>query len=202
MAYSNFTLQEVTKRFQLVIDEQQDLFAPIPEVTPSDHLQASLAENVPLALAIWTEKARSELMIAPLLVEVRKRLDRQIGLFSGVDFTVDVAQGLNGVCDFLLSRTPEQLFIQAPVVVVVEAKKEDIPAGLAQCTAEMVAAQVFNEREGTGVTTVFGAVTTGNVWRFLRLEGRTVFIDRAEYHIERVGKILGVLLHMVGHPAS
>ena len=200
MAYRDFTWQKVTKQFGLAIDERHDLFASIPEVTPSDQLRAILAENVSLALAISTEKARSELIIAPLLVEVRKLVDRRIGFFSGVDFTVDVARGLNGVCDFLLTQSPEQLFIRAPVVAIVEAKNENFKACLAQCSAELVAAQVFNEREGTGVTIVFGAVTTGNNWKFLRLEGATVSIDRAEYHIERVGKILGVLLHMVGHP--
>jgi hypothetical protein len=199
MAYWNFTWQKVTKQFQLEIEEQNDLFAPIPEATPSDLLQAILAETLPLALAISTEKARSELIIAPLLVEVRKLVDRRIGLFSGVDFTVDVAQGLNGVCDFLISRSPEQLFIRAPVVAIVEAKNENIKAGLAQCTAEMVAVQIFNAREETGVETVFGAVTTGNMWKFLSLRGTTVSIDRADYYIERVGKILGILLHMVGH---
>jgi hypothetical protein len=199
MAYWNFTWPKVTKQFQLVIDEQHDLFATIPEVTPGEHLRATLAENVSLALAISTEKARSELIIAPVLVEVRKLVDRRIGLFSGVDFTVDVAQGLNGVCDFLISASPEQLFIRAPVVAIVEAKNENIKAGLAQCTAEMVAVQLFNTREETGVTTVFGAVTTGNNWKFLSLQGTTVLIDRADYYIDRVGKILGILLHMVGH---
>jgi hypothetical protein len=199
MAYRDFTWPKVTKQFQLVIDEQHDLFAPIPEVAPGEHLRTTLAENIPLALAISTEKARSEFIIAPVLAEVRKLVDRRIGLFSGVDFTVDAAQGLNGVCDFLISRSPEQLFIRAPVVAIVEAKNENIKAGLAQCTAEMVAVQRFNAREETDVDTVFGVVTTGNHWKFLSLRGTTVSIDRADYYIERVGKILGVLLHMIGH---
>ncbi|HEX8203465.1 MAG TPA: hypothetical protein VF590_23515 [Isosphaeraceae bacterium] len=199
MAYRDFTWPKVTKQFQLVIDERRDLFATVPEVAPSEHLRTTLAEYVPLALAISTEKARSELMIAPVLVEVRRIVDRRIGLFSGVDFTVDPAQGLNGVCDFLISRSPEQLFIRAPVVAIVEAKNENVKAGLAQCSAEMIAVQLFNAREETGVTTVYGVVTTGDIWKFLRLEGTTISIDFAVYHIERVGKILGILLHMVGH---
>ena len=199
MAYSDFTLQETVQRFQLTLEEQHDLFAAIPNIVPSDALRTILAENVPLALAIQTEKARSELIIAPVLVEVRKLVQRQISLFSGVDFPVDVAQGLNGVCDFLIARSPEQFFIRAPVVVIVEAKNENIKAGLGQCSATMVAAQVFNAREGTGITTVYGAVTTGNIWKFLQLAGTTISIDFPEYHIERVGKIVGVLLAIVGH---
>ena len=199
MAYSGFTLQEVAQRFQLVIEEQHNLFAAVPEVIPGDFLCAILDENVPLALALSTEKARSELMIAPVLVEVRKLARRHISLFSGADFPVDATQGLTGVCDFLLSQSREQLFIRAPVVVIVEAKNENFKAGMGQCSATMMAAQCFNTQEGTGLTTMYGAITTGNVWKFLKLEEHTLFIDLPEYYIERVGKILGILLTMVGH---
>ena len=85
MAYSDFTLQEVAQRFQLVIEEQHNLFAAVPEVIPGDFLCAILDENVPLALALSTEKARSELMLAPVLVEVRKLARRHISLFSELD---------------------------------------------------------------------------------------------------------------------
>lgn len=124
-------------------------------------------------------------------------LQEAVNLFSGVDFPVDATQGLDGVCDFLLAQSPELFFISAPVVAIVEAKNENMKAGLGQCTATMVAAQLFNAREGTGLTTIYGAVTTGNVWKFLTLEGNTLCIDLPEYHIERVSKILGVLLAMV-----
>jgi hypothetical protein len=59
-----------------------------------------LRENVALALNIHTEKARSEMIIAPMLIEVRKILNRQISLFSGVEFNVDASLGLTGVCDY------------------------------------------------------------------------------------------------------
>lgn len=199
MAYSDFSLQEVAQRFQLLIEEHDNLFAAIPEIVPGDFLRTLLDENVPLALALSTEKARSELIIAPVLVEVRKLAQRQISLFSGVDFSVDTAQGLTGVCDFLIAQSREQFFVRAPVVVIVEAKNENFKVGMGQCSATMVAAQYFNAREGTGLTTMYGAVTTGNVWKFLQLEGNTLCIDLPEYHIDSVGKILGVLLTMVGH---
>jgi len=197
VAYSDFTLPEVTKRFQVLFEEQQDCFSQVAAVEPSEMLRAILRENTPLALAIQTEKARSELIIAPILVEVRRQMAHQISLFSGVDFTVDPAQGLNGVCDFLISATPEQLYIKAPVAVIVEAKNENIKAGLAQCSAAMIAAQRFNDRENTGLPTVFGVVTTGNIWKFLKLTAMTIAIDQAEYYIDNVGAILGILLSMV-----
>jgi hypothetical protein len=149
MVYSDFTLQEAVQRFQLVLEEQHNLFAAVPEVVPGDFLCAILEENVPLALALSTEKARSELMIALVLVEVRKLTRRQISLFSGADFPVDATQGLMGVCDFLIAQSREQFFIHAPVVVIVEAKNENFKAGMGQCNATMMAAQCFNARAGT-----------------------------------------------------
>lgn len=193
MTYSDFTLSDVTKRFALTLDEQTDLFAASPDVTPSDLLRALLDETVPLALAIHTEKARSEMIIAPILVEVRRLTEHRVSLFSGVAFDVDPTSGLTGVCDFLVSKGPEQLFIRAPVLAVVEAKSDNIKGGLGQCVAEMLAARTFNEREGTGVEAVYGVVTTGSVWRFLKLAGTTVWIDRDEHYIDRVARILGIL---------
>jgi hypothetical protein len=199
MAYSDFTLSEVARQLHLTIEEQHNLFTPVAEVAPSEYLQVFLEESLPLALALSTEKARSEMIIAPLLVEVRRRMQRHISLFSGVDFAVDTAQGLTGTCDFLLSRSREQLFVRAPVLIIVEAKNENIKAGLGQCGATMVAAQLFNARENPDLMRVYGAVTTGNLWKFLQLEGTTLYIDSPEYYIEHIAKILGILLTMVGY---
>jgi hypothetical protein len=58
-----------------------------------------------------SEKARSELIIAPILVDLRRQLNEQISLFSGVDFTVDETKGLNGTCDFIITQSPEILIV-------------------------------------------------------------------------------------------
>jgi len=198
MAYSDFTLADVIRTFHFTIDDDHDLFPSVHEVEVSPLLAETLRETTPLALAIHTEKARSELLIAPILVELRKILRHQISLFSGVDFTIDPAQGLNGVCDFIIARSPAQLFLSAPIVIIVEAKNENIKGGLAPCIAAMIAARLVNQREGTGITVVYGAVTTGNVWRFLQLEQDTIRLDRQEHYLDQVGKILGILVYMVG----
>jgi hypothetical protein len=197
MAYSDFTLNRVKKEFGLTIDEKLDLFAAVESSECSDYLKFTLQENVPLALAINTEKARSEMIIAPILIEVRRDLKQQISLFSGTEFNIDSARGLNGICDFIISRSREQLTVNAPVLTIVEAKNENIKAGLGQCIAEMLAAQIFNQNEGNLIETIYGAVTTGNIWKFLKLVGSVVFIDQTDYYINEVGKILGILYSAV-----
>lgn len=193
MSYSDFTLNRVAKEFNLTISERSDIFKEIPELIPSNFLQETLRDNIALALGSNTEKARSELIIAPILVELRKQLNYQISWFSGIDFSVDASKGLNGSCDFIISRSPELLFVSSPVMTIVEAKKENILAGLGQCVAEMLAAQIFNKNEGNEIPVIYGAVTTGTNWKFLRLSGQAIEIDLLEYFINDVGKILGIL---------
>ena len=193
MSYSDFTLEKLAKSFQLTISDRADMFANIPEMQASELLQEILRFNSPLALAINTEKSRSEMIIAPLLIEIKKQLGSQISLFSGVDFNIDFERGLNGTCDFLISASPEQLFIKAPVIILVEAKKENIVAGLGQCAAEMVAAQIFNQREENNIPCILGIVTSGNIWKFLQLEGKQLRIDFREYYLPDLNKILGII---------
>jgi hypothetical protein len=197
MSYSKFTLRKAKEEFQLALIEDRDLFSKIESHSISEDLTKILQENLPLALAINTEKARSELLISPILVELRKIFERKISLFSGVDFNVDETRDLNGFCDFLISKSSEQLFITAPVVAIVEAKNEDIIGGMGQCIAEMIAAKLFNEKENIAIAWIYGAVTTGSIWKFLKLKQQEVFIDNREYHIENVSKIMGILHAMI-----
>ncbi|MBX9252560.1 hypothetical protein H1Q63_00900 [Desmonostoc muscorum CCALA 125] len=197
MSYSDFTLDKVRKTFDLIISDKFDIFASTQQIECPPLLAEILRENIPLALASNTEKSRSEMIIAPILIAIRKYLNNQISLFSGIDFTVDVAQGLNGNCDFVISRSPELLILNAPVVTIVEAKKENINAGLGQCVAEMLAAKLFNEREGNNIKTIYGTVTTGTNWKFLKLIGQVVEIDLGEHYISDIGKILGILSNIL-----
>jgi len=193
MAYSDFTLSKVKKAFGLQIDEQIDLFADIPPLSCSELLTSTLQENLPLAIAINTEKARSELIIMPVLLELRRRSNVPISLFSGSEFNIDIEQGLAGFCDYIVSKSKEQLTINFPIVAIVEAKNENIKGGLGQCIAEMFAAQLFNHQEGNSIATIYGAVTTGELWKFLKLIGNIVSIDLTDYYITDREKILGIL---------
>ncbi len=197
MPYSQFTLQDIKKKLQLSIYSEASLFPHVQEIKISDYLTTTLANFVPLALAINTEKARSEWIIAPILAEFRQLLNHKISLFSGVELNVDPSQGLNGMCDYIISRSSEQYYVAAPVITIVEAKRENINEGLGQCAATMVGARIFNVREGNDVTTVYGAVTTGTNWKFLKLVGDVLNIDRDEYYLVNIGKIMGILTSMV-----
>ena len=193
MAYSDLTLSKFKSSFDIYIEENHDLFADIKPLEASDKLKGDLKETAELALAINTEKARSEMIILPILLEIRRRSNYQTSLFSGTNFDVDIEKGLNGYCDFIISRSKEQLLINAPVTIIIEAKNENIKNGLGQCAGAMLAAQIFNQRKNNDISTIYGAVTTGDIWKFLKLESSSLFIDLNNYYIKELGEILGIL---------
>ncbi len=193
MSYSSFSLSKVKSEFGVSTNEREDIFSQVSPIKPSDLLSFALEEQLPLAMAINTEKARSELIVMPVLMETRRILKDHIAIFSGSRFEVEPEKGLDGHCDFLLSRSAEQYYITSPVFAIVEAKNESIPSGLGQCAATMIAARLFNQRHGEADQQIYGAVTTGSDWRFLKLVDQTIFIDSRNYYIVEVDKILGIL---------
>ena len=201
MAYSSFTLSQVSRTFHLETVWQPALFADIEPVEPSEELTAVLKRNLPFALAMGTEKAKSELIVSQMLIELCLRFENRVSLFSGIDFNVDASAGLTGVCDFLVSLSPQLFELEAPVIILVEAKKDSLTDGLGQCVAEMVAAQRFNADAENDIPCVYGATTSGINWLFLKLAGQTLSIDLGAYPIARCDKILGILASMVSQQA-
>ncbi|MEM1171560.1 MAG: hypothetical protein AAGJ08_21375 [Cyanobacteria bacterium P01_H01_bin.35] len=194
MSYSDFTLAKVKQNFEINTTEQNNYFANLPPLEPSSLLTETLNYNVAIALASNSEKARSEMIIAPILIDLKRQSQEQINIFSGIDFTVEPEKGLNGTCDFLITKSPEMLTITAPVITIVEAKKENLNLGLGQCIAEMIAARIFNQKEGNNISTIYGVITSGTNWRFLKLEGENIIIDLNEYYLNQINLIMGILI--------
>ncbi len=160
MSFQDFQFPRVQQDLGLTVDEA-DLYSHVLASALREEFAAALAEGTTLALAVNTEKAKSEFIIAPLLLELRRSLGDRFGLFSGVELTADPGRGLNGVCDFIISKSPRQFILSAPLVAIVEAKNDNLRSGLGQCIASMYAAQLFNQQSSAPIEAVFGAVTTG-----------------------------------------
>lgn len=195
MAYSKFTVAGLEERFGVEIRVVEDLVGGYPAVAPSELLRSILHRNLPLALPSGSEKARSEWIVAPILAEVRELLGERISIHSGVEFVVDRKRGLDGFCDFLIADSPQQLVVEAPVLCAVEAKEHNLRLGIAQCIATMIAARLFNEREGKPERVIYGCVTTGSAWLFLKLtDEKTVLVDQLEYPIRELDRLVGILV--------
>lgn len=194
MAFTDFTLDMLRVSFGLSI-RQEPLFTHVVPISIPAWLQETLARGMPLALG--SEKARSEFIIAPILLALRDLNHNQISIYSGQRLEGDPVVGLVGECDFLITPTPPLPIIQAPIISVVEAKKNDIESGLGQCAAQMLGAQRYNMRNRTDIETIYGCVTTGEVWQLLKLDELLVVIDARRYYINELALILGAFQAMI-----
>ncbi len=197
MAYSDFTsLRQLEKQFG-VKQQISRFLADVTEKEPSVHLAFDLEEAQEMPL-YNSEKAKSELLIMPILKEIR-RSNKFFNIFSGYNFDVNGSVGLNGFCDYLLSTDTQSLEVNSAVFCIVEAKNRSVEEGFAQAGAEMLAAQQFNEAEGKSTPVVFGSVTNGNEWVFLKLENQIIYIDPTRFSLEphSLPTLLGALQMIV-----
>jgi hypothetical protein len=192
MRYNEYTLENVKTDLGLNVIEDVSLFTDITPARVSDFLQTALKKFVPLALAINSAKSRSEWISTPILAEVHEQLQHQISLFSAIKFTVEPERGLDGYCDYLISRSREQYYLNTPAVAIVEAKKENSNEGLGQCIATMYATQTFNARKANPVNVIYGSVTTGTNWKFLKLLGCDAIINSDEYPTREIERLIGL----------
>ena len=198
MAYSDFTLEQVITNFELT-EVRQSLFNQVAPLSPSEWLLESLSRGIDLALSSASEKARSEFIVAPILMEMDKRTVDDFAIYSGRNLDADSARGLNGECDFILSKGEISYTLRAPILALVEAKKNDIESALGQCAAQMLGATLFNANHQNRLDTVFGCVTTGEAWQFLKLVDNQLIIDEDRYYINQLSLVLGALQKLLDH---
>jgi hypothetical protein len=133
MAYGDFTLDMVRKILGVSL-QQENLFECVTEVEVTSWLQETLQRGKELALL--SEKARCEFLVAPILLASRELTGNRFAIYSGELLDAAPEKGLVGECDFILTASPPMPLLQYPIVIVLEAKKQDIEGGLGQCAAQ------------------------------------------------------------------
>jgi hypothetical protein len=202
MAYPKFKVSSLEEQFNIITLFEDFILGQLPIFSASDWLLQALEDNK------WenmeTEKAKSELIITPILKELHKKNRDKCAYFSGYEFNVDKRLALNGFCDFILSAVPKSPIIKAPVFCIVEAKKGIIEDGYGQCGAEMYAAYIFNERQGNPQKIIYGCVTNAFTWSFLKLENNVLFIDPRSVQLSLTNphQVLSVLQWIVDEVKS
>ena len=195
MAYSDFTFAKLKKRFKIT-QESVYLFEgiSIAPIAPSAKLLDDLkeAEQMPML----TEKAKSEYLIAPFVKDLKRR-HPHLSIFSGYAFNIDIDNELSGAPDFIISKKPRIVEIEAPIFCIMETKNKTVEEGYAQCAAEMYAACLFNEQMSEPLTTIYGAVTNGFDWVFLKYENLTIQIDMNRYYLGNLPQLLGIMDHII-----
>ncbi len=189
MAYSNFkNLLEFEKKFGIK-NRRLNLFDEVPKLSASEDLQKALL--IANELPIKSEKAKSEMIVAPILIELRNRNDKYFTFFSGDSLNVDEENDLNGECDFILAKDTGSFDLSFPIMQIVEAKRNDVEIGIPQCAAQMLGAKIFNEQNDINLDFIYGCVTTGDDWLFMKLTDE-LHINTKKYYLGNIEELLGV----------
>ncbi len=199
MSYSDFTMQKIREELSFEIINANLTLNVKKNIPLNPSFKKILNEGIQLANAIDNEKARSEFIVAPLLLRLKAALNNQISVFSGTELNIDKEKGLNGVCDFLIAKSDKQYILTHPIIALVEAKNSNIYGGLGQCMAEMVAARLYNQKYNIENKIMYGIVTTGSEWKFLTLVENTITIDNNEYFISEVNKLFAILVSIINN---
>lgn len=196
MAYSKFTLDTIEQNFGIG-NQVVNLFGELNSLEPSDWLLNTLL--IAQELPIKSEKAKLESIVFPILVKLRNRNDKYFTIHSGDSLIADSALELEGECDFILAKESHTFNINFPIFQLVEAKKNDTDTGVSQCAAQMIGARIYNQKKGVKLEKIFGCVTTGTSWLFLKLEKNTIYIDKKSYSLEKIAILLGVFQHIIDY---
>jgi hypothetical protein len=189
-SYRYYKLIDLANVCKVYAANDDNLLGVVTDLLPTDLLKAILARN--LKFPLKNEKAKSEFIVSPILAEVSEH-NKNFKPLSGLTFSVDPSKGLTGRCDFLISNNPNVQDLESPIMCVFEAKNDAIEDWYGQCGAEMYAAKIFNERKGNNIHIIYGAVTNGFTWQFLKLEGQTLFIDNQRYGTANLPQLLGAI---------
>jgi hypothetical protein len=196
MAYRDFKMDDLERKFG--IREIGTSFLDVSKmkrIEPTDKLKTDILEARLITLS--TEKAVSERLVTPVLAEMKKLNDEFLQVFSGEIIQGDKAQGLNGEIDFILSKTPETSKPKNPIFCITEAKLGLVESAYPQAIAQMLGIRSFNKNRGHEVPIIHGATTDGKTWRFLRLDGTNLYIDRTEFSSRDLPLLLGALQEIV-----
>ncbi|MFN0202153.1 MAG: hypothetical protein ACKVTZ_11570 [Bacteroidia bacterium] len=189
-SYRYYKLSDLKSLFGVTVVDVAQMLEPVTDISPSEVLRIVLERNMHLPMK--NEKAKSELLVMPILAEVWY-INQNFKPLSGLTFNVLAEKGLKGVCDFLISNNPNASEIESPIVCIFEAKDDNIENWYGQCGAEMYAAKLFNRQEGNDIQVIHGAVTNGFVWQFLKLENDKLHIDTQRYGTVNLPQLLGAI---------
>ena len=192
--YSSFSFKAVKKQFGLK-SVKGVLFDNLEPLQPSSWLLDSLERTS--KMAIVSEKSRSEWIVSPIMVEVKYRNSDKMNVLSGENMDAAKDQSLTGECDFIFVKDPFALTVESLIFCLVEAERNDLMGGMGQCTAQMVGAQILNEQDGVNFPAIYGCVTTGTDWQFLKLENQLITIENNLKYIVELPYLLGTFQRIV-----
>ncbi|MDD9974053.1 MAG: hypothetical protein OXU27_08605 [Candidatus Poribacteria bacterium] len=189
MAFSDFkTISEVQEKFRIKYTSND--FFGVEAKNPSEQFLQELEFSREYIDVFASEGSRCEIIIFPILREIYKDYAENYGLWVKKSIIYD--ETLSGTPDYLIATRSElgMTVVGTPLVMLVEAKKNDFEQGWGQCLAELVAAQKINDNSDFPV---YGVVTDGKLWEFGQLVGDTFIQNRTNFTIDNLPILFGAM---------
>ena len=190
MAFSDFkTIPDVQKKYGIRHIES-DFIKIEGDVSPSEQFLQELEFNREYIDVFASEEARCEAVIFPVLREVYKGYAEHYALWIKKPITYDDV--LSGTPDYFISTRSElgKLVVGTPLIMLVEAQKNDFEVGWGQCLSELVAAQKINADPDTPV---YGIVSDGIRWQFGQLVGDIFTQNRTGFSTDNLPVLFGAI---------
>lgn len=190
MAFSDFkTIPDVQEKFR-IRHVENDFIETQHTADPSEQFLQELEFSRQYIDVFASEAARCEAVIFPVLREVYKGYAEHYALWIKKPIAYDDI--LNGTPDYFVSTRSElgKLVVGTPLIMLVEAKKNDFEQGWGQCLAELVAAQKINEDVEHPV---YGIVSDGTWWQIGHLVNETFTQNRTSFSVDNLPVLFGAI---------
>ena len=191
MAFSDFkTIPEVLERFGIKYTLKDFVQIEAIPGTPSEHFLQDFEFCTQHIDVFASEAARCEAIIFPVLKEIYKTYAENYALWIKKAIVYD--ETLNGTPDYLISTRSELGIpvVGTPLIILVEAKKNDFDQGWGQCLAELIAAQKIKADLNFPV---YGIVSDGTLWQFGQLVGDTFTRNRTSVTMDNLPILFGAV---------
>ncbi len=189
MAFTDYkNIAQVQKEF--AIKYREESFILVEALEPSASFREEFEFNRENIDIFSSEASRTDLVITPILREVYKGFHTQYSFWIQKPITYN--EKLTGAPDYIIATRSAlgKTVLELPLVIVVEAKKNDFEQGWGQCLAELVAAQKLN---GDASRPVYGIVTDGELWKFGTLAGVTFISNKEGYTVGDMAELFGAI---------
>ncbi len=189
MAFSDYKhIYQVQADYQ--IEYQENNFLIIAEYNPSNQIITELEFNQQNIDIFSSEAARCETIIFPVLREIYKNYTEKMALWIQKSIAYD--EKLNGTPDYMISKRSilGKTMLELPLLIIIEAKKNDFDQGWGQCLAELVALRKIN---GYDKQSIYGIVTDGKLWEFGKLVDKIFSKNRDSFILNELSRLFGAL---------
>ena len=187
MAFSDYkSIAQVQTEYQTKYEELN--FIEVTDYSPSQVFLDEFDFNQKNIDIFASEAARCEAIIFPILREIYKHYYQHTSLWVQKSITYD--SNLNGTPDYLVSKRSAlgKTMLETPIIIVVEAKRNDFEQGWGQCLAELIAVAHMNENKKL----VYGIVTDGKLWEFAQFANNTLTKQMDSYTVSDLPHLLGM----------